>query len=57
METLGGPIKLPLKVGTIEDRGNLRRRWAEGRLAQIIDQNTGRAAMVDLGSRYGIITR
>jgi Ca-activated chloride channel family protein len=56
VKTLAGEAKIPLKVSAIDDRGDLRRRWAEGRLAQMIDESTGRAAMVDLGSRYGIIT-
>ncbi len=51
-----GPVTLPLALGNIDDRGDLRRRWAEGRLAQMLDESTGRAAMVDLGSRHGIIT-
>ncbi len=57
--TLNGPAgarKIPIKVAPIDDSGDLRRRWAEGRLAQMIDEGTGRAAMVDLGSRHGIIT-
>jgi tetratricopeptide (TPR) repeat protein len=54
--TANGPEKLPLEVTPIDDQGDLRRRWAEGRLAQMLDENTGRAAMVDLGSRHGIIT-
>lgn len=52
----GGSSKLPLTVLGIDDRGDLRHRWAEGRLAQMMDEGTGRAAMVDLGSRHGIIT-
>jgi Ca-activated chloride channel family protein len=40
----------------IDDRGDLSRRWAMARLAQMIDEGTGRAAMVDLGSRHGVIT-
>jgi Ca-activated chloride channel family protein len=51
-----GPATLALTLGAIDDHGDLRRRWAEGRLAQMLDENTGRAAMVDLGSRHGIIT-
>jgi tetratricopeptide (TPR) repeat protein len=51
-----GPSSVPLSLTTIDDRGDLRRRWAEGRLAQMLDESTGRAAMVDLGSRHGIIT-
>src|SRR5262249_56802353 len=51
-----GTAKLALTVAPIDDQGDLRRRWAEGRLAQMIDEGTGHAAMVDLGSRHGIIT-
>ena len=52
----GGSSKLPLTILGIDDHGDLRHRWAEGRLAQMMDEGTGRAAMVDLGSRHGIIT-
>jgi Ca-activated chloride channel family protein len=52
----GGTSKLPLTILGVDDRGDLRHRWAEGRLAQMMDEGTGRAAMVDLGSRHGIIT-
>lgn len=52
----GGARKIAIKVAPIDDSGDMRRRWAEGRLAQMIDEGTGRAAMVDLGSRHGIIT-
>lgn len=45
-----------LLVTPLEDHGDLRRRWAEGRLAQLLEEDAGRAAMVDLGSRQGIIT-
>ena len=54
--TQAGTTKVPLKVGTIEDHGDLRRRWAEGRLAQMMVEGAGRAALVDLGSSHGIIT-
>ena len=57
--SLAGPAgerTLPLKVTPMSDVGDLRRRWAEGRLAQMLEEAVGRAAMVDLGSRYGIIT-
>jgi Ca-activated chloride channel family protein len=51
-----GEQESSLAVAALDDRGDLRQRWAEGRLAQLIDEGTGRAAMVDLGSRHGIIT-
>jgi Ca-activated chloride channel family protein len=56
VKTAAGEQKVAIKINAIEDRGDLRRRWAEGRLAQMIDEGVGRAAMVDLGSRSGIIT-
>jgi Ca-activated chloride channel family protein len=53
----GGEQKeLPLKASDLEDYGDLRRRWAGSRLTELIQTNAGRAAMVDLGSRFGIVT-
>ena len=52
----GGTARLPLLVTAVADGGDLTRRWAEGRLAQALDEGAGRAAMVDLGVRHGIIT-
>jgi tetratricopeptide (TPR) repeat protein len=49
----------PLAVENIDGSdgaGDLRHRWATARLRQMMDENEGRAAMVDLGSRYGIVT-
>lgn len=51
-----GTTKTNLKVTPIDEQGDLRRRWAEGRLLQMMTEATGRAAMVDLGSRHAIIT-
>ncbi|UQA59313.1 VIT domain-containing protein [Polyangium aurulentum] len=51
-----GTNRTNLKVTRIEDEGDLRRRWAEGRLLQMMDEGGGHAAMVDLGSRHAIIT-
>ena len=56
VKTAAGEQRVAIKVAAIDDRGDLRRRWAEGRLAQMMDEGVGRAAMVDLGSRSGIIT-
>ena len=54
--TPAGEVTRPVTVTRIEDGGDLRRRWAEARLYQMMDEATGRAAMVDLGVRHGIIT-
>lgn len=57
--TLSGPagdVTRTVTVRPIEDGGDLRRRWAEARLYEMMDEGAGRAAMVDLGVRHGIIT-
>jgi len=51
-----GTSELPLKLETIEDRGDLGRRWAGARLSQMLEAGEGRAALVDLGMKNGIIT-
>ncbi len=51
-----GQSTLPLEVKTFDDHGDLRRRWAESRLELMIENGDGRAALVDLGVRQGIIT-
>jgi tetratricopeptide (TPR) repeat protein len=50
------PVTQHLDVHPIDDRGDLASRWAEGRLAQLLDERVGRAALVDLGMRHGIVT-
>jgi tetratricopeptide (TPR) repeat protein len=52
-----GSTSYPLVIHSLADRGELRRRWAWGRLNQLLDDpKTGRAAVVEVGVRYGIIT-
>ena len=52
----GAPITARLEVSPIDDRGDLSQRWADGRLSQLLDEGAGRAAMIDLGLRHGIVT-
>jgi len=52
----GETRELPLSLSSLDDRGDLRRRWAEARLGELLVTDAGRAAMVDVGMRYGIIT-
>ncbi len=40
----------------VEDNGDVRRRWATSRLAELIDADAGREAMVDLGLRFGLVS-
>ncbi len=47
---------LKLKVGRLDDGGDIRRRWASDRLADLLDQDAGREALVELGVRFGILT-
>ncbi|HMA92215.1 MAG TPA: VIT domain-containing protein [Polyangiaceae bacterium] len=63
--TMGGTIEisngeakrqLPLRVVNIDDDGDLRRRWGDARLADLVEQHTGRIAVVDLARRYGLVT-
>ncbi|HYP89086.1 MAG TPA: AgmX/PglI C-terminal domain-containing protein, partial [Polyangiaceae bacterium] len=51
-----GQSEVALKVETVDDRGDLSRRWAEARLAQMLEAGEGRAALVDLGMKNAIIT-
>jgi Ca-activated chloride channel family protein len=55
----GGPAgqnEVKLLVERFRDQGDLGRRWAEARLAQMLEDGEGRAALVDLGMKNGIIT-
>ncbi|MES1182375.1 MAG: AgmX/PglI C-terminal domain-containing protein [Myxococcales bacterium] len=51
-----GQSDVPLEVERFDDHGDLRRRWAEARLAQMLEDGEGRAALVDLGMKNGVIT-
>jgi tetratricopeptide (TPR) repeat protein len=51
-----GETQVALETVELADDGDLRRRWAGERMAELLADGAGRAAMVDLGSRYGIIT-
>ncbi len=54
----GAPVEqtLTVRVGAVIDGGDIRRRWASARLAELLDQDAGREALVDLGTRFSIIT-
>jgi len=49
-------VSLPVTRGTVTDRGDIRRRWASARLRELLDQDAGREALVELGTRFGIVT-
>jgi len=41
---------------TVDDQGDIRRRWASHRLQELLDADAGREALVELGVRFGVIT-
>jgi tetratricopeptide (TPR) repeat protein len=51
-----GTRSIPVRVVTINDDGDLRRRWGDGRLDELVEQHAGRLAIVDLARRYGLVT-
>ncbi|HEY8086896.1 MAG TPA: AgmX/PglI C-terminal domain-containing protein, partial [Polyangiaceae bacterium] len=52
----GQALTQPLRVIPLADSGDLRRRWGEGRLAQLLEEGAGRAAIVDVGRRFGLVS-
>ncbi len=54
--TTRGTTTIPVATKDIKDEGDLRRRWAVGRLDELLSQGAGPSALVDLGVRQGIIT-
>ncbi|HEY8428915.1 MAG TPA: AgmX/PglI C-terminal domain-containing protein, partial [Sandaracinaceae bacterium] len=54
----GRPFERRMTVhrGLVEDAGDIRRRWGHGRLIELIDEDAGREAMVDLGLRFGLVS-
>ncbi len=45
-----------LKVLPIDDGGDLRRRWGQGRMEELLSEGAGRAALVDVGRRFGLVS-
>jgi Ca-activated chloride channel family protein len=56
VEGPAGSDARPLSTVWMADDGDLRRRWAEARLSQLLDEGAGRAAVVEVGVRYGVVT-
>lgn len=51
-----GQKQLDIAITRVDDHGDLRLRWAGARLLELLEQDAGRAAFVDLGTRYGLVT-
>ena len=45
-----------LRVITIDDDGDLRRRWGQGRLEELLAEGAGRASLVDVARRFGLVS-
>jgi hypothetical protein len=49
-------IDIKLRPGAAEARGDLARRWAAGRLADLLARGAGREALIEVGTRFGLVT-
>lgn len=49
-------VRLETEVRKVDDHGDLRLRWATRRLEALTQANAGREALVELGTRFQIIT-
>jgi Ca-activated chloride channel family protein len=45
-----------LRTVKLDDGGDLRLRWASSRLSQLLNEGAGREEMVELGTRFDLIT-
>ncbi len=54
----GKPFTEEVKLApvTIEEGGDLRRRWAAGRLGDLLSRGAGREAVTQIGTRFGLVT-
>ncbi|HEY3496473.1 MAG TPA: hypothetical protein VGK73_17360, partial [Polyangiaceae bacterium] len=52
----GGQVSRRATVRSLADAGDLRRRWGEGRLAELMSEGAGRSALVDAGRRFGLVS-
>lgn len=54
----GNPFveKVSIQHRKVEDRGDLRRRWAFARIQDLLRRGAGREAVSEVGVRYGVVT-
>lgn len=45
-----------IRFERLEDRGDLRRRWGTHRLSGLLEEGAGRATLVDLSQRFGLVS-
>lgn len=46
----------PVRVSKVRDEGDIARRWATARVAQLESSGAGRASIADIGARFGLLT-
>src|SRR5207237_5543106 len=49
-------VKKSLLIVPIDDSGDLRRRWGQGRLGELLGEGAGRASLVDVARRFGLVS-
>ncbi len=49
-------LRSTLRVVPIDDGGDLRRRWGQARMQELLAEGAGRASLVDIGRRYGLVS-
>jgi Flp pilus assembly protein TadD len=47
---------IPLRPARVLESGDLARRWATARVAQLADTGAGRASLAEIGARFGLVT-
>jgi Ca-activated chloride channel family protein len=52
----GGTARRRVSVRWLQDSGDLRRRWGEQRLEELLSSGAGRASLVDIGRRFGLVS-
>jgi Ca-activated chloride channel family protein len=52
----GRTTQLRLAVRRVDDAGDLRRRWGEGRLTDLMTEGAGRSSLVDVARRFGLVS-
>lgn len=52
----GGKLEFPVSARTFDDRGDLRRRWGHARFSELMATGAGRAELVDVAQRSGVVT-
>jgi tetratricopeptide (TPR) repeat protein len=52
----GGTLSRRATVRSLADQGDLRRRWGEARLGELISEGAGRSALVEAGRRFGLVS-